>query len=121
MDATGYEIFGTKMLQGTLPLRSGGVPRPDARLTCYGLAAIDLGDERRLGIVSDVSPGGAFIWMDHGPAAGTRVEFELLQPGTDEAFWCFATVVRRTDDGVGLSFDHTEGRLLGVVAGTEVA
>jgi hypothetical protein len=74
-----------------------------------------------LGIVSDVSPGGAFIWMEHGPAVGTRVEFALLQPGQREAFRCDAVVVRTTDDGVALSFAHAEASLLGVVAGTELA
>jgi hypothetical protein len=118
--ASDYEIFGTRMLPSTVPLRAGTAPRPDARLPCYGLAQVDAGAERRLGIVSDVSPGGAFIWMDHGPEAGTRVQLALLQPGEGEAFRCNAVVVRTTDDGVGLSFPHPEPGLLGAVAGLQV-
>lgn len=121
MDANVYEIFGTRMLQGSLPPRAGTVPRPDARLPCYGLAEVDAGDDRRLGIVSDVSPGGAFIWMENGPEVGTRVEFALLQPGTGEAFRCDGVVVRTTDDGVGLAFARPEAGLPAAVAGAQAA
>jgi hypothetical protein len=58
--------------------------------------------------------------MEHGPEAGTRVEFALLQPGQREAFRCKAFVVRNTDDGVALSFAQPEVDLLDVVADPEV-
>lgn len=106
--------------RNSLPLRTGTVARPDPRLPCYGLAQVDTPHARRLGIVSDVSPGGAFIWMEHGPAAGMRVEFALLQPGQREAFRCDAFVVRNTDDGVALSFAQPEVDLLEVVADPEL-
>ncbi len=90
----------------------------ESRLRCYGLAELSFGDHRRLGILSDVTEHGAWIFMDHGPMAGARVELALLTYG-GEAFRCRARVVRVTQEGVGLSFEERAEALPGLVAANE--
>jgi hypothetical protein len=85
------------------------------RVPCFALAELRCAGKRRLGILSDLSDGGAFVFLDHGPPAGTRVELALPKAGA-EAWHCGARVVRVTSEGVALSFDERVSeidRLLG--------
>ncbi|MHB8417175.1 MAG: PilZ domain-containing protein [Myxococcales bacterium] len=118
-----YEVNGTRVFPRAVPAPAGAVARPAPRLPCYGLAELSFGPgpgkSRRLGILSDVSEGGAFVLLDHGPLVGARVELGILEPG-GVAFRCRARVVRASAEGVALSFEAPSEelpRLLGATRG----
>lgn len=90
----------------------------ETRLRCFGLAELSFGTHRRLGILADVTEHGAWIFLDHGPMVGARVEFALLTYG-GEAFRCAARVARVTSEGVGLAFEQRAEALPGLVAANE--
>ncbi|HUB07448.1 MAG TPA: PilZ domain-containing protein [Myxococcales bacterium] len=100
-----YEVFGAQVFTEATPVPKGVPRRPATRFPCYALAELRFGGGRRLGILSDISEGGAFVFMDHGPLAGARVELLLPKPGA-QAWRCGARVVRVSEDGVALSFDE---------------
>lgn len=121
MATKGYEVFGTRILPGPAPKGAKKQPQRAVRLPCYGLAQIETNKHApRIGIVSDVSTSGAFIWMDQAPRKGTRVSFALLQPGSGEAFRCDAVIRRSSAGGVGVSFAKPAAKLPRIVASTQV-
>jgi hypothetical protein len=124
MATKGYEVFGTRILPGPKPKhtgKQGKQPKRADRLPCYGLAQLEMKKQApRIGIVSDVSTSGAFIWMERAPRTGTRVSFALLQPGSGEAFRCEAVIRRSSSGGVGVSFAKPAAKLPRIVADTHV-
>ncbi len=115
-----YEVFGARIFPFAVPPKAGVAPRPAPRLPCHGLVEVRAGLHSLLGVLSDVSATGAFVWMDHGPEVGARVELALLHSG-GEFFRCGAKVVRQGPDGVALVFDAASEALPGLVAANELA
>ncbi len=100
-----FTVLGAEVFAEATPVPRGVRRRPAPRLPCYALAELRFGAGRRLGILSDISEGGAYVYMDHGPPQGARVELALPRPG-GEPFRCGARVVRVSAEGVALTFDE---------------
>lgn len=115
-----FEVFGARIFPFAVPPRDGTPARPAPRLPCHGLVEMRAGKQRLLGVISDVSESGAFVWMDHGPAVGEHVELTLLHAG-GEVFRAGARVVRQGPDGLALAFDAREERLPALVTAAELA
>lgn len=98
-------VLGAGVFEASVPLPTGTHLRADARLACYGLVRISFDGQSQLGMLTDVAAGGAFVWIDQPPRVGAKVEFALLQPGSEIAYGCSACVVRSESGSVALAFD----------------
>ncbi|MHB1844470.1 MAG: PilZ domain-containing protein [Deltaproteobacteria bacterium] len=104
-------VFGAKVFPSAIPAPEGSRVRPALRTPCYGLARLGFDGQEHVGVMTDVSATGAYVWIERLPPVGGRVEFALLQPGIEVAFACQATVVRRDEGAVALRFEHRSSDL----------
>jgi hypothetical protein len=103
-----FELFGAKVFPSAVPAPPGVTPRSEHRVPCYRLAEVGPAGHRRLGILSDVSAGGAFVFLDLGedrPALGSELDLVVLAPDSEPATYP-AHVAHLEALGVGLKFDR---------------
>lgn len=107
--------FETQMFPQAVPMPVGGTPRRDPRQPCYLLADVGVAGHHRIGIVYDMSPGGAFVCLDLGdeaPPLGSAVDLIMLDSRQPPLR---AHVVHLSETGLGLQFAPRLGALPAIV------
>jgi hypothetical protein len=94
------------------PIQIERTPTPDEasqrrepRIACHGLAEVELGGRRRLGILTNISTGGAFVSLELGdarPVPGETVELRVFRSGAS-AFRAAARIAHLSAMGIGLA------------------
>ncbi len=80
--------------------------RRSPRIACHGLAQVEIDGRRRLGILTNVSTGGAFVALELGdarPGPGETVELRLFRTGAS-ALRVAARIAHLSALGMGLAF-----------------
>ena len=75
------------------------------RIACHGLAEVEIGGRRRLGILTDISTGGAFVSLELGdqhPVRGESVELRIFRAGASP-FRAPAHIAHLSAIGMGLA------------------
>jgi hypothetical protein len=80
------------------------VERQSPRYRCRAMGELLVSGAKRLGLVSNVSEGGAFVFMDRPPEIGAFVELAVLTI-QGEIFRGSGRVVRANGIGVAVAFD----------------
>ena len=80
------------------------VERQARRFPCRAMGELFVLGTKRLGLVSNVSEGGAFIFLDGPPALGSFVELAVLTI-QGEIFRGTGRVVRANAVGAAVAFD----------------
>jgi len=79
--------------------------RRTPRIACHGLAEVAIGGRRRLGILTDISTGGAFVSLELGdehPVRGEPVELRIFRTGASP-FRAPAHIAHLSAMGMGLA------------------
>ncbi|HUB09763.1 MAG TPA: PilZ domain-containing protein [Myxococcales bacterium] len=109
------KLFETQMFPQAVPMPVGGTPRRDPRQPCYLLADVGVAGHHRIGIVYDMSPGGAFVCLDLGdeaPPLGSAVDLVMLDSGQPPLRAHVAHVI---ETGLGVQFDQRLSALPAIV------
>ena len=92
------------------PPPNGAKQRRAPRIACHGLAEVEIGGKRRLGILTNVSSGGAFVSLELGderPAPGEIVQLRLFRT----AFHAAARIAHLSAMGMGLALSQPVNNL----------